>query len=146
MAVFPQLHLEQPRSVEAVRVAIIVPVYQQPGLLLEALDTALAQETDFAYVIVVVNDGCPFDETDQVCHEFAAGNLERMYYLRKRNGGLSAARNSGIDFALAAFPALEGIYILDAEFCRLAAPRRTAGIGPSRPVWRVSATVSFLIL
>ena len=126
MAAFPQLHLEQPGSVEAVRVAIIVPVYQQPGLLVEALDTALAQETDFAYVIVVVNDGCPFDETDQVCHEFAAGNLERMYYLRKRNGGLSAARNSGIDFALAAFPALEGIYILDAEFCRLAAPRRTA--------------------
>ena len=115
MAAFPQLHLEQPRSVEAVRVAIIVPVYQQPGLLVEALDTALAQETDFAYVIVVVNDGCPFDETDQVCREFAAGNLERMYYLRKRNGGLSAARNSGIDFALAAFPALEGVYFLDAD-------------------------------
>jgi len=112
---FPPLHLEQPRLVGAVRVAIIVPVYQQPGLLVEALDTALAQETDFAYVIVLINDGCPFDETDQVCREFAASNPERMYYLRRRNGGLGAARNSGIDFALAAFPALESVYFLDAD-------------------------------
>src|SRR5215471_20193867 len=108
MVLVPQSSRDPSRSARAVRVAIIVPAYRQPGLLIEALDTALAQQTDFAYVIVVVNDGCPFDETDHVCREFAAGNLERMYYLRKRNGGLSAARNSGIDFALAAFPALEG--------------------------------------
>lgn len=100
---------------EVVRVAIIVPVYRQSGLLVEALDTALAQDTDFAYAIVVVNDGCPSDETDRVCREFASAHPQRIYYLRKRNGGLSAARNSGIDFALAAFPELEGVYFLDAD-------------------------------
>lgn len=98
-----------------VRVAVIVPTYKHSGLLAEALDTALAQETDFAYAIVVVNDGCPFPETDRVCREFAAAHPGRIFYLNKRNGGLSAARNSGIAFALDAFPALEAVYFLDSD-------------------------------
>lgn len=100
---------------DEVRVAIIIPVYQQPGLLIEALDTALCQITDFAYAVVLVNDGCPFAETDHVCREFAGANRGRIYYLHQRNGGLSAARNSGIEFALAAFTALDGVYFLDAD-------------------------------
>jgi glycosyltransferase involved in cell wall biosynthesis len=105
----------QADAAAAVRVAIIVPAYQQPGLLVEALDTALAQETDFGYAIVVVNDGCPSEETDRVCLEFASANPRKIYYLHKRNGGLSAARNTGIEFALAAFPALESVYFLDSD-------------------------------
>ena len=99
----------------AVPAAIVVPTYKHSGLLAEALDTALAQETDFAYAVVVVNDGCPFPETDRVCREFAAANPGRLFYLHKRNGGLSAARNSGIAFALDAFPALEAVYFLDSD-------------------------------
>lgn len=99
----------------AIRAAIIVPTYKHSGLLAEALDTALAQETDFAYAIVVVNDGCPFPETDRVCREFAAAHPGKLFYLNKRNGGLSAARNSGIAFALDAFPALEAVYFLDSD-------------------------------
>jgi glycosyltransferase involved in cell wall biosynthesis len=102
-------------STSEVRVAIVVPAYGQPGLLVEALDTALAQKTNFVYAIIVINDGCGFEETDHVCRDFAAANLGKLYYLRKRNGGLSAARNTGINFALAAFPALESIYFLDAD-------------------------------
>ncbi|ALJ38430.1 glycosyltransferase family 2 protein [Azospirillum brasilense] len=100
---------------EDVRAAIVVPTYKHSGLLVEALSTALAQDTDFAYAVVVVNDGCPFAETGQVCREFAAAHPGRVYYLHKRNAGLSAARNSGIAFALNAFPALEAIYFLDSD-------------------------------
>ncbi|MBP2315649.1 glycosyltransferase family A protein [Azospirillum soli] len=103
------------RDTDDVRAAIVVPTYKHSGLLAEALDTALAQETDFAYAVVVVNDGCPFPETDRVCREFAAANPGRLFYLHKRNGGLSAARNSGIAFALDAFPALEAVYFLDSD-------------------------------
>ncbi len=100
---------------EEIRAAIIVPTYKHSGLLAEALDTALAQDTDFAYAVVIVNDGCPFPETDRVCREFAASHPGRVFYLSKRNGGLSAARNSGIAFALDAFPALEAVYFLDSD-------------------------------
>ncbi|KAA0687623.1 glycosyltransferase family 2 protein [Azospirillum brasilense] len=100
---------------ENVRAAIVVPTYKHSGLLVEALSTALAQDTDFAYAVVVVNDGCPFPETERVCREFAAAHPGRLYHLRKRNAGLSAARNSGIAFALDAFPALEAVYFLDSD-------------------------------
>lgn len=108
-------HIVVPDDPEETRAAIIVPTYKHSGLLAEALDTALAQETDFAYAVVVVNDGCPFPETDRVCREFAASHPGRLFYLHKRNGGLSAARNSGIAFALDAFPALEAVYFLDSD-------------------------------
>ena len=109
-------HIVQPPEVDdAIRAAIIVPTHKHSGLLAEALDTALAQDTDFAYAVVVVNDGCPFPETDRVCREFATVHPGRLFYLHKRNGGLSAARNSGIAFALDAFPALEAVYFLDSD-------------------------------
>lgn len=98
-----------------VKVAVIVPAYGQPSLTAEALHTALAQVTDFNYAVVIVNDGCPHPETDEVCQTFAATYPERIFYLHKRNGGLSAARNSGIEFALAAFPDLEAVYLLDCD-------------------------------
>jgi glycosyltransferase involved in cell wall biosynthesis len=98
-----------------VRAAILIPAYGQPWLTAEALQSALAQVTDFAYAIVVVNDGCPHRETAEVCQTFAAIYPGRIFHLHKRNGGLSAARNSGIEFALAAFPELEAVYFLDCD-------------------------------
>lgn len=98
-----------------VRAVILMPAYGQPWLTAEALQTALAQVTDFTYAIVVVNDGCPHPETGEVCQTFAATYPGRIFHLHKRNGGLSAARNSGIEFALAAFPELEAVYFLDCD-------------------------------
>jgi len=106
---------ESPPPAGPVRVAVVVPTFRQPGLLAEAIDSALSQWTSFAVAIVLVNDGCPFDETDRVCREFAACHPGRIFYLNRSNGGLSAARNTGIDFALAAFPELEAIYFLDSD-------------------------------
>jgi glycosyltransferase involved in cell wall biosynthesis len=98
-----------------VRAAILIPAYGQPWLTAEALQSSLAQVTDFPYAIVVVNDGCPHPETAEVCQTFAATHPGRIFHLHKRNGGLSAARNSGIEFALAAFPDLEAVYFLDCD-------------------------------
>jgi glycosyltransferase involved in cell wall biosynthesis len=96
-----------------VRAVILVPAYGQPWLTAEALHTAIAQRTDFAFAVVVVNDGCPSPETHEVCLNFSAAYPGKVFYLKKANGGLSAARNSGLEFALAAFPALEAVYFLD---------------------------------
>lgn len=98
-----------------VRAAILVPAYGQPALTAEALHTAVAQQTDFAFAVVVVNDGCPSPETHEICLNFAASYPGKLFYLKKANGGLSAARNSGLEFALGAFPALEAVYFLDCD-------------------------------
>lgn len=93
---------------------IIVPVFKHPGLLAEALDCALAQRCDAGIAIVIVDDGCPFEETRAIASAYALAE-PRITYLRKKNGGLSSARNFGIDFALRAWPGLEAVYFLDAD-------------------------------
>lgn len=98
-----------------VRAVILVPAYGQPWLAAEALRTAIAQRADFDFAVVVVNDGCPSPEMHEVCLNFAASYPGKVFYLKKANGGLSAARNSGLEFALAAFPALEAVYFLDCD-------------------------------
>lgn len=95
--------------------AIVIPVYKHSVLLGEAVISALDQETEFELVIVIVNDGCPMAETDQACLDFAAGAPDRIHYIRRPNGGLSAARNTGIEHVLATWETVQAIYFLDAD-------------------------------
>src|SRR5436309_2137954 len=95
--------------------AIVIPVYKHSVLLEEAVISALNQETDFALAIVIVNDGCPMPETHRTCVDFAMAAPDRVSYIRRQNGGLSAARNTGIDHVLATWETVEAIYFLDAD-------------------------------
>ncbi len=99
----------------AVRIAVVIPAYGQPALLPEAIASILDQRGAPPTAAVVVDDGCPFPETRAVAAAFAAAHPGRVFALRRPNGGLSAARNTGIEFALAAFPGLEAIYFLDSD-------------------------------
>ncbi len=71
-------------------VSIIIPCYKQAEYLPAAIDSALAQ-TYAPVEVIVVNDGSP-DDTEKV----ARGYGERIVYVERANGGLSAARNTGI--------------------------------------------------
>ena len=95
--------------------AVVVPVYKHSVLLAEAVISALNQETDFELLIVIVNDGCPMPETHQACLDFAAAAPDRVHYIRRLNGGLSAARNTGIDYILGTWETVQAIYFLDAD-------------------------------
>src|SRR5437868_12767968 len=75
---------------EAPLVSIIIPCYNQAEFLSEAIDSALAQ-TYRPIEVLVVNDGSP-DETEKVARSYG----ERIEYISRDNGGLSAARNTGI--------------------------------------------------
>jgi glycosyltransferase involved in cell wall biosynthesis/GT2 family glycosyltransferase len=97
------------------RVAVVIPIFKQPALAVEALESALRQETSFGYRVVAVNDGCPWEETDQVCRAYAAARPGRVAYVRRKNGGLSAARNTGIELALRAWPTVEAVQMLDSD-------------------------------
>lgn len=103
------------RAADAVEVAVVIPSYGQPGLLPEAILAALDQAGAPRLGIVVVDDGCPDPASRDVALAFAAAHPGRVCVLRRPNGGLSAARNTGIDFALAAFPACRALYFLDAD-------------------------------
>jgi glycosyltransferase involved in cell wall biosynthesis len=74
-------------------VSVIVPCYKQAEYLPAAIDSALAQ-TYAPIEVIVVNDGSP-DDTEKVALSYG----ERIVYISRPNGGLSAARNTGISRA-----------------------------------------------
>jgi glycosyltransferase involved in cell wall biosynthesis len=95
-------------------IAVVIPVYKHSVLLVEALKSVYEQVADFRIVTFIVDDGCPYPETGHIAASFAASNPD-TYYVRKKNGGLSSARNFGIDMALSRFPSIRAIYLLDAD-------------------------------
>lgn len=96
------------------RVAVVIPLYGQSQFVTEAVSSVLSQ-TAPNVTAVIVNDGCPDPESHRVGRSLAAAHPERVIYLRRRNGGLSAARNTGIEYSIARFPRLDGIFMLDAD-------------------------------
>lgn len=97
------------------QLAVVIPIFRHSSLVIEAIESVLAQRFKEGLRVVLVNDGCPFRETERVCATYAMAYPEIITYLRKPNGGLSDARNFGIRFALSNFPTLEAVYMLDAD-------------------------------
>ncbi len=76
-------------------VAIVIPCYKQAHLLGEALASCLAQQPRPAEIIVV-DDGSPDDVAGAVA---AMGEAPTIRLVRRPNGGLSAARNTGLELS-----------------------------------------------
>ena len=77
-------------------VSIIIPVYKVEKYLRECVDSVLSQ-TYKNLEIILVDDGSP-DNCPQICDEYA--NLDtRVKVIHKENGGVSSARNMGLDNA-----------------------------------------------
>lgn len=77
-------------------ISIIVPVYNVEEYLKQCLDSILEQ-TFSNYEVILVNDGAT-DSSGQICLEYAEKDA-RIRYFEKENGGLSDARNYGIEQA-----------------------------------------------
>ncbi len=104
-----------PPDATAPRIGIVVPLYKHSVLVGDALASAIDQVVAAQYLIVVVNDGCPFSDTTDHLQAIRAAHPALLHYIVRPNGGLSAARNSGIDYLLSRFPSIEAIYFLDAD-------------------------------
>lgn len=77
-------------------VSIIIPIYNVEAYLRQCLETVIHQ-TYPHLEIILVNDGSP-DQSEEICKEFFRKDA-RIRYVRQENGGLSAARNTGIELA-----------------------------------------------
>lgn len=89
------------------KVSVIIPVYNVEQYLRECLDSVVGQ-TLKEIEIVCVNDGSP-DNSELILREYAQRD-PRVVALKKKNGGLSSARNYG-----AAHAAGKYIYFLDSD-------------------------------
>ncbi len=81
-------------------ISIIVPVYKVEKYLYRCIDSIINQ-TYKNLEIILVDDGSP-DKCGMICDEFALKD-ERIKVIHQENGGLSAARNAGLDIAQGTF-------------------------------------------
>lgn len=78
-------------------VSIIVPIYKVEKYLEDCL-ASLVNQTYQNLEIILVDDKSP-DRCGMICEEYAKRDPRIKVVHRSRNGGLAAARNSGIDAA-----------------------------------------------
>ena len=78
------------------RLSIVIPAYNAAELIPSTVNSILGQSfTD--YEIIIVDDGST-DDTLRVCQELA-GRSGNIRVISKENGGVSSARNAGIEAA-----------------------------------------------
>ena len=77
-------------------ISVIVPIYNVEKYLRRCVDSIIAQ-TYSNLEIILVDDGSP-DNCPAICDEYAKKD-SRVRVIHQKNGGLSAARNAGLDAA-----------------------------------------------
>ena len=94
------------------KISIIVPIYNVEEYLEECLQSVAAQtQTDGLECILV--DDCGQDNSATIAKRFIdsyQGDIRFTFIQREKNGGLSAARNTGIEAATG-----EYVYFLDSD-------------------------------
>lgn len=78
------------------KISVIVPVYKAEAYLHRCVDSILAQ-TFQDFEVLLVDDGSP-DRSGEICEEYARKD-SRVRVFHKENGGVSSARNMGLDNA-----------------------------------------------
>ena len=76
------------------KISVIIPVYKVEKYLNECLESVVNQ-TYTNLEIILVDDGSP-DNCPKMCEEWASKD-NRIRVIHKQNGGLSDARNAGLD-------------------------------------------------
>ena len=77
-------------------ISVIVPVYNAEKTLRRCVNSLLDQVFPDAEIILI-NDGS-VDASDELCRMYQEADA-RIVYLKKENGGVSTARNAGLEIA-----------------------------------------------
>ena len=77
------------------KISVIVPVYNVDPYLARCIDSILDQ-TFTNFELILVDDGST-DKSGEICNEYVTQD-GRIHVIHQENGGLSAARNAGIDW------------------------------------------------
>ena len=90
-----------------IKVSIVIPIYNVEKYLRECVDSVLRQSYK-DLEIILVDDGSP-DRCGEICDEYARID-SRITVIHKPNGGLSDARNAGMELASGKY-----IYFVDSD-------------------------------
>src|SRR5687768_913363 len=71
--------------------SVVIPTYNRSRLVVEAIDSVLAQRGNVALEVIVVDDGSE-DDTRRALNAYAG----HITYHHQPNAGMNAARNAGV--------------------------------------------------
>lgn len=98
-------------------ISIIVPVFNVENYLEKCIESIIAQ-TYQNIEIILVDDGSE-DNSGRICDKFAKED-SRIVVIHKKNGGLSTARNAGIDIAKGFFIGfIDSDDYVSVDFCEI---------------------------
>ena len=79
-----------------IKYSVIIPVYNAEKTLNRCVDSLLAENYPDCEIILI-NDGSK-DRSGEICRDYA-DRCANIVYIEKENGGVSTARNAGLDHA-----------------------------------------------
>ncbi|HOZ54115.1 MAG TPA: glycosyltransferase family 2 protein [Bacilli bacterium] len=79
-----------------IKFSIIVPAYNIQDYIEKCINSILAQDYN-NFEVIIVNDGST-DNCEKICNKYVKKD-DRVKYIYKENGGLSSARNKGMEIA-----------------------------------------------
>ena len=77
------------------KLSLIMPAYNSENTCIEAIESIIINKSDFE--LIIIDDGS-WDDTFTICSKYAQRD-ERIKVYRKENGGVSSARNFGLNVA-----------------------------------------------
>lgn len=83
-------------------ISVIIPVYNVEKYLEKCVNSVISQKTEATFEILLIDDGSK-DSSGKICDELAMRYAEKIKCFHNQNGGLSFARNFGIDKASGEF-------------------------------------------
>ena len=99
------------------KVSIIVPVYKAEKYLNRCIDSILAQ-TFIDWELLLIDDGSP-DKSGEICDEYSKKD-QRIKVFHKSNGGVSSARNLGLDYVKGQWITfIDADDYIDSSFCNI---------------------------
>lgn len=98
-------------------ISIIVPVYNSELYLRDCLDSILGQSYT-TFEVLIIDDGST-DQSPQICDEYMRKD-KRVKVLHKKNGGVSSARNLGLELCAGEFLTfIDSDDWIDKDYCKI---------------------------
>ena len=104
-------------SREDALVSLIVPIYNAENFLRECVESIIKQNY-LNWELILINDGST-DASANICREFVVKD-KRIRYFEKKNGGVSSARNVGIQKALGKYITfIDADDVISEDYCKV---------------------------
>ncbi len=79
--------------------SVVMSVYNVESFIHEAVNSLIVQDIGFEHIQIIMVDDGSTDSSGAICDEYAKIYPQNIVVIHKKNGGLSSARNAGVQVA-----------------------------------------------